>query len=186
VPSGTLRAAILRFGLGLGVGWVVAFLVFNRQMFDHRQPMFQCISVGLMTAALLALLRSDRPAHAAALATAFALMRLGFVPSEGWLVVVAGMLQVAGLFLIALIFDLLARRGVLFGKFLVMGPMLGGLYLATTQLALFSRVTGSDLMPELMRHVFLGLLIGDSVGFGVEVADLLVLARAARQERSAS
>jgi hypothetical protein len=100
-------------------------------------------------------------------------------------VALAGVALTGGTYLIALIFDLLARRGILFGKFLVVGPLLGGVYLATVPLAVFFKVSGSDLMPYLMRHVFLGLMVGDAVGLGIEVADMWILVRAVRQSRGA-
>jgi len=175
---------VLRFGFGLSGGLGLSFLVFRQAIFIPQSPVFQCLTVSALLAGILALLRSDRQTQAAALAVAFALLRLGFVQSEGWTVAIAGAMHVCGVFLVALIFDLLARRGILFGKFLVVGPLLGGIYLATMPLAIFFKVTGSELMPYLMRHVFLGLMVGDSVGLGVEVADLLILARTVRQSRA--
>ncbi len=185
MPSSAIPTILLRFGLGLGVGLLLAFLVYRESIFDPRSPLFQSVTVGLLTAGLLALMRSDRLGQAFALAIAFALLRLGFAQSQGWTVAVSGALQAGGVFVAALIFDLLARRGILFGKFLVLGPLLGGVFLAVTPLAVFDQQLGTDLMPTLMRYVFLGLLIGDSVGFGVEVADLLILARTVRQTRGA-
>ena len=122
-------------------------------------------------------MRSDRSREAAALAVALAFLRLGFAYSAGWAPALAGALQVGGLYLVALIFDLLGRRGILFGKFLVLGPLLAGVFLATTPLAFIERISGAEIMPTIMRHVFLGLLIGDTVGFGIEVADLLKVFR---------
>ncbi|HXV77064.1 MAG TPA: hypothetical protein VD788_12175 [Candidatus Polarisedimenticolaceae bacterium] len=174
----------LRFSLGFGMVTLLAALVFRSNVFLPASPMFRSLTAGAMLAGVLALMRSDRGPQAGALATALALLRLGFAHSQGWTAAVAGVFEVGGLFLVALIFDLLARRGILFGKFLVLGPLLGGVYLATTQLSVMFQVTGVELMPTLMRHVFIGLLIGDSVGFGIEVADLLVLARSVGQQRS--
>jgi len=181
----TLPTIGLRFGLGFGAALTIGFLVFREGLFVRDAPPFLCVSTGALAAALLAFMRSDRPRQAAALAVAFGLLRLGFAYSEGWVVAVAGVLQVAGLYLVALIFDLLGRRGILFGKFLVFGPLLAGVFLATTPLAFFFRISGSEMLPTLMRYVFLGLIIGDTVGFGVEVADLLIVARAAREDRPA-
>ena len=176
---------MLRFGFGLSGGLALSFLIFRQAIFIPQSPVFQCLTVSALLAGILALLRSDRLVQAAALAVAIALLRLGFAQSAGWTVAIAGVMHTGGVFLVALIFDLLARRGILFGKFLVVGPLLGGVYLATMPLAVFFKVTGSDLMPYLMRHVFLGLMIGDSVGIGIEVADLLILARTLRQSRAA-
>ena len=70
--------------------------------------------------------------------------------------------------------------------FMIVTPIISSGFQATMPLAIFFKVTGSELMPYLMRHVFLGLMIGDSVGLGVEVADLLILARAVRQSRASN
>lgn len=185
MPTTNLFATILRFAFGLSGGIGLSFLIFRQAIFIPQSPVFQCLTVSVLLAGILALLRSDRPSQAAALAVAIALLRLGFAQSQGWTVVIAGVMHIGGVYLIALIFDLLARRGILFGKFLVVGPLLGGVYLATMPLAAFYTVTGSDVMPYLMRHVFLGLLIGDAVGLGIEVADLWIVARAVRQSRAA-
>jgi hypothetical protein len=185
VPTTNLFATILRFAFGLSVGVGVSFLLFRQAIFDPRSPVFECLTASVILAGILALFRSDRQTQAGALAVAVALLRLGFAQSQGWTVAMAGVMLTGGIYLIALIFDLLARRGILFGKFLVVGPLLGGVYLATMPLESFFTVTGSDLMPYLMRHVFLGLIIGDAVGVGVEVADMWMLVKAARQSRSA-
>ena len=184
MPTTHLFATILRFAFGLTGGVGLSFLVFRQAIFVPQSPVFQCLTVSALLAGILALLRSDRQTQAAALAVAIALLRLGFAQSQGWTVVIAGVMQIGGVYLIALIYDQLARRGILFGKFLVIGPLLGGVYLATIPLAAFYTVAGSDLMPHLMRHVFLGLMVGDAVGVGIEVADLWIVARAIRQSRA--
>ena len=183
MPTTNLFAAILRFAFGLSGGVGLSFLIFRQAIFIPQSPVFQCLTLSALLAGILALLRSDRQSQAAALAVAFALLRLGFAQSQGWPVAIAGVMHTGGVYLIALIFDLLARRGILFGKFLVVGPLLGGVYLATMPLASFFTVTGSELMPYLMRHVFLGLMVGDAVGIGVEVADLWIVVRVVRQAR---
>lgn len=184
MPTTNLFATILRFVFGLSGGVGLSFLIFRQAIFVPQSPVFECLTVSALLAGILALQRSDRQTQAAALAVAIALLRLGFAQSQGWTVAIAGVIHVGGVYLIVLIFDLLARRGVLFGKFLIVGPLLAGVYLATMPLDAFFTVTGSELMPYLMRHVFLGLLIGDSVGIGVEVADLWIVVRAVRQSRA--
>jgi hypothetical protein len=186
VPTTNLFATILRFAFGLSGGVGFSFLLFRQAIFNPNSPVFECLTASVVLAGILALLRSDRQTQAGALAVAVALLRLGFAQSQGWTVAIAGVLLTGGIYLIALIFDMLARRGILFGKFLVVGPLLGGVYLATVPLAAFYSVTGSDLMPHLMRHVFIGLLVGDAVGIGIEVADMWILVRTVRQSRSAA
>ena len=182
---GALPTIALRFGLAYGAALTIGYLVFRETLFIADAPPFQCVTAGALAAALLALMRSDRSREAAALAVALAFLRQGFAYSEGWAPALAGVLQVGGLYLVALIFDLLGRRGVLFGKFLVLGPLLAGVFLATTPLAFIERISGAEIMPTIMRYVFLGLLIGDTVGFGIEVADLLIAARTVRERRTA-
>ena len=41
----------------------------------------------------------------------------------------------------------------------------------------FEALVDSGLLGLLMRHVFTGVFVGDTVGLGVEIADLLELAR---------
>jgi len=141
VPTNNLFATILRFAFGLGGGVGLSFLMFRQSIFDPRSPVFECLTASIVLAAILALLRSDRQTQAGALAVAIALLRLGFAQSQGWTVAIAGVMLTGGIYLIALVFDLLARRGILFGKFLVVGPLLGGVYLATVPLASFYTVT---------------------------------------------
>jgi len=154
-----------------------ALAVFRLEIFDPDAPAFHCVTIGPLMAALLALLRSDRAAAAVAVAVGFALLRLGFVRSEGWAGPAAGACLVFGALVICVIFDLLARYGIRLGKFLVLGPLLAGLYVAVTPLAELGRLVGSELHVTLLRWAFLGVLIGDATGFGVEIADLAAAAR---------
>ncbi len=167
-----LPALLLRFGLGLAAVLVAGLAVFRLAIFDVDAPAFHCMTIGPLVAALLALLRSDRAGFAVAVAAAFALLRLGFVQSEGWTRPAAGACLVAGAFVVCLIFDLLARYGIRLGKFLILGPLLAGLYVAVTPLAEAGRLVGAELHATFLRWAFLGVLIGDATGFGVELADL--------------
>ena len=108
---------------------------------------------------------------------AFGLLRLGLIESRGWLIAISGLLLAAGIYLSSIIFDLLGRRGMVFGKFLILGPLVGGLYLALTPMTEFGALTRNGVMYVLMEHVLLGVVIGDGVGLGVEVAELLGMAQ---------
>jgi hypothetical protein len=66
---------------------------------------------------------------------------------------------------------------MMFGKFLILGPLIGGLYLALTPLVEFHALTSSSVMWILLEHVLLGVVIGDGAGLGVEVAELLGMAQ---------
>jgi len=170
-------AVLLRFGFGVAAVLAAGLVAFRLAIFDPALPAFHCVTIGPLLAALLALLRTDRAAAAAGLAVAFALLRLGFVQSEGWSGPLAGACLIAGALVLSVLFDALARYGIRFGKFLVLGPLLAGLYVAVAPLAELGTLVGSELHVTLLRWAFLGVLIGDSAGLGVEIADLLATAR---------
>jgi len=165
-------AFLTRLWLGSAAGIGAGFLAFRGDVFRIHAPQFQCVTLGVFVAALLALVRSSRIGFALMLACAFGLFRLGLVRSEGWLVGTTGLVQAGGLFLAALIFDLLARRGILFGKFLVFGPLVAGVFLAAAPMSHFHELTRSNALPVVIEQLFIGLVVGNGVGFGMELADL--------------
>ena len=85
-----------------------------------------------------------------------------------WSVVLA-----IGILLIALIWDLLSRRGILIGKFLLSGPLLGGIYLAAAPVTFLQGISPHSVMRSLLLTFFLGIVIGDGVGLGVELVELV-------------
>jgi len=171
-----LTAILGRFWLGAAGAFGAGLLAFRLDVVDPRAPAFQCVTVGLVAAAAFSLVRGGRAGQAAALLAVFALTRLGLVHSEGWLAGLSGIVLGSGIFVVAMIFDLLARRGIVFFKFVVVGPLLGGVYFAVAPLVDFESLVLGSATATLMRSVFLGVVIGDGVGLGVEVADLLRLA----------
>jgi hypothetical protein len=150
----------------------VGLLVFRESAFDPAEPEFQCLTAGALTAGILSAVRVSRHDLAVVIVTVFGLSRVGLAESRGWLLAVSGFLFAAGLYLASLVFDLLGRRGVRFGKFLILGPLMGGLYLALTPMVEFYDLTTNGVLRTLMSRVLMGLLIGDGVGFGVEVVEL--------------
>lgn len=171
---------MLRFGLGLGAVFGVGLVAFRSAVFVPDSPAFGCLAAGAAAAAILALLRSDRLHQALAVAAACVVVRLGFLESQGWAPVAAGAFRVAGMVVACLIFDALARVGIRVGKFLVLGALLGGLYVALVPLAELGRLVASDLPATLFRHAMQGVIVGDAVGFGIEVADWALRARQPR------
>jgi hypothetical protein len=79
-----------------------------------------------------------------------------------------------GLFLVAVCFDLLSQLGIRFGKFLVVGPMLGGLYFAATPLASLVAGQPQGVLRSLWWNAFLGIVIGDGIGVAVEAIELFI------------
>ena len=70
--------------------------------------------------------------------------------------------------------DQLAHRGIRIGKFLLVGPLLGGLYLGLTPLMDFQTMNALDPAQSWLFNAFLGVVIGDGVGAGFELTELLL------------
>lgn len=152
---------------------MAGLLIFRSAIVVPEALAFQCVSVGAVAAGILSLVRLSRHGYALVLIAVFGVLRLGWIGSKGWVVGVSGFLLAGGLYLAAIIFDLLGRRGMAFGKFLILGPLVGGVYLALAPLIEFHTLTANGVMWTLVEHVLLGVVIGDGVGLGVEVAELL-------------
>lgn len=133
--------------------------------------------MGGLAAAMLAAVRLSRHDLALVLVVAFGVARLGLAGAKGWAVASSGIILAAGIYLLALIFDMLGQRGVAFGKFLIVGPLLGALYVALTPLAEYHFLTTNGVTRTLMSRALLGLIVGDAVGFGVEAVELFVHGR---------
>lgn len=166
----SLSAILVRFWLGSLGSFAAGLFVFGRRIFDPLEEGFYCITVGTLAAGVFTLIRVSRAGQALVLVTFFALLQ-GVL--AGWLPAFAGLVLGVGALLVGLIFDLLARRGFWFGKFLISGPLLGGVFLAAAPIAEFDTLTAPGAARTLLEHVFVGVLIGDGVGLGVELADLV-------------
>ena len=174
LPYSILGRFVLGAAGALGAGYLV---------FDPSQSPFQCITLGALVAGALALVRTSRATQALVLCAAYVLLRLGLVDSVGWGVGVAGVILGAGVFLIALIYQLLHESGLIFGKFLIVGPLLGGIFLVAAPFAEFQSLTQYNALRTLLLEGFVGMVIGEGAGFGVELVDLagLSLSRTSAQ-----
>jgi hypothetical protein len=150
---------------------------FGRGMLDPSGPAFQCVSVGLPAAVVVALVRGRMPGPALGLSALVAVPVSAGHWDAGAAAAVAGALAGlavgAGIFLTAALYDGLARHGFQVGKFLVLGPLLGGAYLAATPLSGLAGGSGIELLQAFWLNAIVGLAVGDGVGFGVEMAELL-------------
>jgi hypothetical protein len=177
----SVKSFLPRFLIGLAGALAAGFVVFRWQALNPAALPFQCITVGALTAAMLTLVRISRHGAALLLVVAFGLARYGFAGSVGWLPGISGFLLAAGIYLVAVIFDLLARGGLVLGKFLLVGPLIGGIYLALTPFTDFYTLTSDDVTRTLMLRFLVGMILGDGAGLGVELADLPAAAAAARR-----
>lgn len=150
-------------------------LAFGKAVAVPGHPPFLAINAGFLVAGVLASVRASRPAAGLALVSGWTALHLGVSLGAGWPAVVANPFACLGMgfaaFLAAAVFDDLARRGYVFGKFLITGPMLAGFWIALTPAFLLGRDSEERLLAEILRNAFLGLVIGDGAGFGVEAAE---------------
>jgi len=176
-----LVALLLRFAAGTAGSIGFGFLTFGSSVFDPGNPRFQCLTVGPLGASMLALVRGSRHRAALAVGAAFGLLQVGLSWGLGspraltgplWSLFLCG-----GLFIIAVIFDLLAEAGHRLGKFLVLGLLLSGVYLAGTPLMGLGQGVGDGGIFPFLFNAFLGIVIGDGVGVCVELVELLPFAR---------
>jgi len=163
---------MVRFGAGFSGGVIVGLAVFRTLIFRPTHPAFECLTVGALAAGILALVRQSRRGQALALALAFFVVHVAFSPVVRLGSAAAGLLLGLGLYLVALIFDLLAQRGWRFGKFLLVGPLVGGVFLALAPITEIHVMNVFNASNVLMFRIALGVLIGEGVALGVELADL--------------
>lgn len=169
--------ALLRFAAGAGTSVLAGLAVFRLEILRPDGPWFHCITAGALAAGVLALVRIGRAGQAAGLAAAFALVHVGYAWAHGWprALAEAGWSAAlgGGVLVSALVFDRLGAEGYRFGKFAVLGPLLAGVFLAAAAVRLLGPGWGDDAFAALLRHAFVGLIVGDAVGLGVELVELL-------------
>jgi len=172
----SLAAILLRFWLGLLGAVAGGLIVYRVEIFDPLSPAFKTLTLGSTLAGLLALWRSAARGHAGALAAGYALFSLGFVNAYGWLTAFSGTAVGIGLLATTLIFDALAAR-IPFGKFLFVGPLVGGLLFAVTPMMEFRDLVPLGSLDALVAYGQLGWILGTGVALGVEVSDWILRPR---------
>lgn len=156
----------------------VAALLFGRAVLTPGTLASQAPSHGLLGGAIFAFVRAGRPGAALVLACVNGGVQ-GYLStatggrgwSDGFLVLLVG----CGMTVTAIVFDELARSGLRIGKFLVVGVLLGGVHLAIgpVQLLLNRPLGPGAGMGGLLATAMMGLLIGDGIGIGVELVELV-------------
>lgn len=171
------------FAGAAGAGWLALdlFRAFGLagpariSVLDPSRPGFQCLSTGLLFAAMLAFVRVGKPAVCLLIAVAASAMQFGIHLTGGfprvltrplWMAVVAAVLVLA-----AFVYDALAKSGYRFGKFLVVGPIVAGVFFFATPLLLLGGSAREPYVAELLLNGFLGLVLGDGAALGVEIAE---------------
>jgi hypothetical protein len=161
-----------RFSAGIAGGVAVGLGVFRGAALDPRHPAFECLSVGALVSGMLTVARLGHRGQALVLALAFAGVRCAMTPGGRLQAAVAGLGLGLGLTLVALVFEGLARAGWRFGKFLIVGPLVGGVFLALAPLTEAAAMNVYNAGGLLLLRLALGVLIGEGVALGVELAEL--------------
>lgn len=166
--------AVYRLVWGAAAGILIGFAVFGSRVFDPAQPTSQCVTVSAFLAGVATLVRATKIRHAAVVAAFFAVLQAAQVLPQGWWPAILALLRAgilsAGVLLVALLYHLLAERGYRFGKFLLVGPLLAGVYMAATAAAA-ATIPGPAIL-SLWLNLLLGVVIGDAVGLGLEISEL--------------
>lgn len=155
---------------------MAGLILLGWSVFRLGEPASQCIFMGALASLIFGLIRVARPIQALSVVGAFGLLQIGLTWSSGLIRCVAtvgwSLFIALGFYLVAVIFDRLARLDFRFGKFLVAGPLLGGIYFAATPLASFAMVQSGQVV-SIWQNALLGIAIGDGVGLGIELLELL-------------
>ncbi len=162
---------MLGFVLGCAGAAGLALLVFGEAALDLATQGSRCLTLGVLLSGLIAFVRLEARGLAAALALGHGAAAIAF-SGPPWQQSIATALIGAGACLVALVYDELDRAGVRFGKFLVTGPLLAGVTLAVAPLTEWG-VPASETGKALLFQILIGVLAGDGVGFGAELAGLL-------------
>ena len=67
----------------------------------------------------------------------------------------------------------MAKRGVVVWKGLLLGPLLAVVYAAVAPLTMLGGQVAPEAVQTFWIHVLVGLLVGDGVGLGVELVELV-------------
>lgn len=166
---------LIRFGAGFAGSVLLGLAVFGGAVFRPAYPAFECVPLGALVAATLALVRTSFRGQAIVLMFGFGGLNLALTADPAWSTVASGILLVPGLFGVALIYDLLSRSGMRFGKFLLVGPLVGGVFLALAPITELDSMNVSNAASVITLRFALGVVIGEGATLGVELAEMFTV-----------
>jgi hypothetical protein len=168
-----LATALVRFWLGTAGALIAGYAAFRGALFQPGHPAFECITIGMLCAGIMTLVRLSLRPQAVTLALGYGVLQLGITDSGRWAAGLAGALLGCGMIVVAEIYDELAKMGFRFGKFLLVGPLLGGVLLAIGPIVEYHDLIAFDAVRPLLLQTFLGVVVGDGVGLGIELGELI-------------
>ena len=172
----SLSKILFRFWLGFLSAVGLGSVVYAEQIWDPLSPTFKVLTIGSTLAALLALWRGRAYAQAVVVAAGYALFCLGFTNLSGIIAALSGTVVAIGLVTIVIVYDRLVER-LRFGKFLLVGPLVAGLFAAVTPMIEFRELIPLASGGAVLAYAELGLLLGVGVSLGTEISDWVLRSR---------
>ncbi len=175
VHLSALIGAAARAGAGTIAAWVLGWFLFHGRMLTPERLEFQVITIGLLAAWIVSLVRVERVGWGVMTVVAFTVYQwASYSPIDTKRAIVqtaAAFFVATGLLLAGIVFDRLGKMGLPVGKFLVLGPLVGGMLLAVTPLTTLVNFGIPDIPRLLIENLFLGMVIGNGVGIGIELVE---------------
>jgi hypothetical protein len=171
------RAAAFAARFAAGFAAVLCFTgLFWRLSPDDLPSSASCLASGALAAGMFAFVRGGQAVQALALgaaAVSFQLAALWYQGPARALAAAAGnLVETGGIATSAVVFHLLAERGVRFGKFLLTGPMVAVAFAAAGPASLVGAPASDSPLRPLITGGLIGLIVGDAVGLGLEAGEL--------------
>jgi hypothetical protein len=171
--SAILLGILLRFWLGAAGAVGAGFLAFREAMFQPDTLPFQGLTIGALAAGIVTLVRVRHGGTALAVAVAYGGLATVLSRPPGVRAGIGGLAVGLGVVLSALVFHEVSRAGFRFGKFLVLGSLVGGACLAVAPLIEFQNLALTHAAGRVVSYGVLGIVVGNGVGIGIEIAELL-------------
>lgn len=170
-----LATALVRFWLGTAGAVAAGYVAFRGALFEPGHPAFETLAVGMLVAGILTLVRLSLRGQALALLLAYGALQYAVADGARWAAALAGALLGFGILVVGEVYHELALRRVRIGKFLMVGPLVGGAMMAVAPIGSYRELIPFDTVRPLLLQLFMGIVIGDGVGLGLELAELIPL-----------
>jgi len=135
-----------------------------------------CLAAGALASGMFAFVRGGQAVQAAALGAGAVSFQLAGLWHQGplpALTAAAGnLVEAGGIAGAAVVFHLLAERGVRLGKALLTGPMVGVAFAAAAPATQMGTASGEGALRPLLVGGVIGLIVGESVSLGLEAGEL--------------
>jgi hypothetical protein len=143
--------------------------------FDFASPA-SCLAAGALASGMFAFVRGGQATQAAALGVGAASFQLAGLWYQGPLralsAAAGNLVEAAGIAGAAVVFHLLAERGVRLGKGLLTGPMLAVAFAAAVPASQVGAPSGGGPLRPLLVGGVIGFIVGESVSLGLEAGEL--------------